>query len=313
MIALLGTMALALFALPTVERTGRELAAAAAEAFERGRAEEAIQLLQAALKSEPGNSTYAAALGQIYLSTGKAELSVPLLRRALAAVPSDLDIRLALAQGLQNLGKDLEALRTLGRRPPDGPTTAIWSFLRGFSLFRIGSTTEAAKLFTALLAYPDMRAPAHFFLGNCKYVETDLAAAVPEFEAAIREGNVPGNKALNAYYYNYGLTLFRLGRYGDGAEAFRHSIERFSSDPLPHFYLARCLSETNAHEEAIAILEQMVAQHADFPPALYQLARLHASHGDAARARELFQRYSLLRGAATTDQMAVDQSLKLGR
>src|SRR5215831_8442277 len=142
MIALLGTVALALFALPTAERTGRELAATAAEAFEAGRAEEAIQLLQAALKREPGNSTYAAALGQIYLSTGKTELSVPLLRRALAAVPSDLEIRLALAQGLQNLGKDLEALRTLGGRPPDGPTTAIWSFLRGFSLFRIGSTTE---------------------------------------------------------------------------------------------------------------------------------------------------------------------------
>jgi predicted Zn-dependent protease len=302
-----------LFASPPTPRTGRELATAAADAFERGRAEESVQLLQDALKREPGNPTYQAALGQIYLSIGKAELAVPALTRALMAVPADVDVRFALVQAYQNLGKDLEALRTVGARPPNGPKRALWSFLRGFSLFRIGGTTEAAKLFAELLAYPDMRAPAHFFLGNCKYVEMDLGGAVPEYEAAIREGNVPGNKALNAYYYNYGLTLYRLGRYPDAAQAFRHSIERFSRDPLPPFYLARCLAETSAYGEAIALLEQVVAQRADFHPALYQLARLHAGHGNAARARELFQRYSALSTGAMANETSPDQSLKLGR
>src|SRR5260221_7841178 len=99
-------------------KTGRELAASAAEAFQQGRAGDAIERLRRAIKLDPENPVYEAALGQVYLSTGQASLALPLLNRSLRAAPGDLEIRMALAQTYQNLEKDLDALRILGTRPP---------------------------------------------------------------------------------------------------------------------------------------------------------------------------------------------------
>jgi tetratricopeptide (TPR) repeat protein len=157
-----------------------------------------------------------------------------------------------------------------------------------------------------------MRAPAHFFLANCDYVENDLEKALPEYEAAIREGNVPSNKALNAYYYNYGLALYRLRRYDQAAAAFRQSLALFPTDPLPRFFLSRALAETGSYGQAIELLKQIVSEHADFAPALYQLARLEAAHGDRELARGLFQRYAALRRPGQAEDGAVKPSLKLG-
>ncbi len=305
-------LALAAVTASAESKTGRELAAAAADAFQRGGSGEAIDLLQRALKVEPANPAYQAALGQIYLSSGQARLAVPLLDRSLRATPGDFDVRIALAQAYQNIEKDFDALRTLGNRPPGEPYRPMWLFIRGFSLFRSGQIREADKTFADLLAYKDMRPPAHFFLANCRYVENDLEAALPEYEAAIREGNVPTNKALNAYYYNYGLTLYRLRRFADAAEAFRKSSERFSRDPLPRFFLARCLTEQGSHEQAIQLLVKVVAEFPDFPTALYQLARLQDQHGDKAIAQELFRKYSALKEQRAESEMALERRIKLG-
>ncbi len=293
-------------------KTGRELAAAAADAFERGRAGEAIDLMRQALKLEPANPAYQAALGQIYLSTGQSRMAAPLLDRSLRAAPGDIDVGIALAQAYQNLDRDFDALRTLGNKSPREPYRPMWLFIRGFSLFRSGQIREADKTFRDLLAYPDMRPPAHFFRANCRYVENDLEAALPEYEAAIREGNVPTNKALNAYYYNYGLTLYRLRRFDDAAAAFRRSSERFSRDPLPRFFLARCLTEQGSHQQAIQLLADVVAEFPDFPPALYQLARLQAQHGDKAIGQELFRKYSALKQQQLIGDAALERQIKLG-
>src|SRR5262249_5297512 len=207
---------------------------------------------QRALKLEPANVGYGSALGELYISTGQPALAVPLLERFLRIEPGNINIRLTLAQAYQNLGKDLEALRTLGLRALPEPHRTMWLFLRGFSLFRSGKIGEAKGVFTTLLAYPDMRAPGRFFLANCRYVENDLEGSLPEYQAAIEEGNVPTNKALNAYYYNYGLALYRLRRFDEAGGAFRKSIELFSKDPLPPFFLARCMTEQASYAEAIS-------------------------------------------------------------
>jgi tetratricopeptide (TPR) repeat protein len=304
-------LALVAVAATAETKTGRELAAAAADAFQRGSAGEAIDLLQRALKLEPANPDYQAALGQIYLSTGQSRLAAPLLDRSLRAAPGDVDVRIALAQAYQNLDRDFDALHTLGNRPPREPYRPMWLFIRGFSLFRRGQIREADKTFADLLAYPDMRPLAHFFLANCRYVENNLEAALPEYEAAIREGNVPTNKALNAYYYNYGLTLYRLRNFDDAAAAFRKSSKHFSRDPLPRFFLARCLTEQGLYQQAIQLLEEVVAEFPDFPPALYQLARVQAAHGNKAINQELFRKYSALKEQLQGD-VALERQIKLG-
>ena len=294
-------------------KTGREMAAAAAEAFERGSSEEAVTLLRRALKLEPANAVYKAALGQIYLFTGRAADAVPLLNQSVRAAPGDIEIRIALVQAYQNLEKDLEALRTLGSRAPAEPHRPVWLFLQGFSLFRTGQTNQAKKAFFDLMAYPDMRAPAHFFLANCHYVENDLDAALLEYEVAISAGDVPTNKALNAYYYNYGMTLYRLRRFEESAAAFRKSIQRFSRDPLPRFFLARSLTERGSFREAGELLDALVAEFPDFSPAFYQLARLQAANGDKSRAQELFRKYNVLKEKQRDDESTLQRQIKLGR
>ncbi len=104
---LIPVLALVAVAATAETKTGRELAAAAADAFQRGGSGEAIDLLQRALKLEPANPAYQAALGQIYLSTGQSRMAAPLLDRSLRAAPRDVDVRIALAQAYQNLDRDV--------------------------------------------------------------------------------------------------------------------------------------------------------------------------------------------------------------
>lgn len=294
-------------------RSGREEAAAAAAAFEQGRAKEAIHLMRRALDLEPTNAAYLAGLGQMYLSTGQPALAAPLLERSWKSAPGDIDVNLALAQAYQNLDRDLDALRTLGQKPPARPQQPLWLFLRGFSLFRSGRIDEARTAFRSLLAHAEQRPLARFFLANCHYVENDLEGALPYYVAAIQEGNTPANRALNAYYYNYGLALYRLRRFDEASGAFRQSVERFSRDPLPRFFLARCLTERMAHQEAIRVLSEVVEEFPDFPAALYQLARLHTTNGDKATGQELFRKYAARRERQQEDEQQLAKRIKLGR
>jgi len=187
------------------------------------------------------------------------------------------------------------ALGIVYLRVPEGELQKRWIFSRGFSLFRAGRFPEARRQYERLLEDPAMAAPSNFFLGNICFAQNRFPEAVRFYAEAIRLGDQPGNLPFNAYAYNYGLTLYHLGRFADAAAAFQLSIDRFPNDPLPWLWLGRCKQELGSYQEAIHDLEESVRINPDFRLSYFQLARLQFQFGDKKRAAELFEKVNQLK------------------
>lgn len=246
---------------------------------------------------DPRQADYHAALGVVYLRVRENEKAAAQLKEAVRQNPANAEFRLDLAQAYQAGDKDLEALQALDGKEPEGALQKRWIFSRGFSLFRAGRFPEAQRQYERLTTDPAMAAPANFFLGNICFAQNRFAEAVPYYAEAIRLGDRPGNRPFNTYAYNYGLTLYRLGRFAEAAAAFQLSIDRFQSDPLPWLWLGRCKQELGSYREAINDLEESVRINPDFRLSYFQLARLQFQFGDKKRAAELFAKVNELKQA----------------
>ena len=260
------------------------------KAYEEGRLNEAKSLLEEAVRISPSVADYQAALAEVDSKLGQQDAAIQHFKRAILLKPSDTEFRLDLAQILQKKGDDQEALRILQIAHPNPELSDTWHFSRGFSLFRLGSFAPAGDEFKLLVQKPQFKASASFFLGNIAYTQGRFVEAEPYLAAAVELGNVEGNKAFNAYAYDYGLVLFKLGKYAEADRQFRASIAHYDQDPLPWMFLGRCEEEMGNYSEAIAMLETSIKTDPTFQLSYYELARLQQRHGDPKRAAELFEK-----------------------
>lgn len=273
-------------------RPGAAQAAAGWKAYEEGRLQDGKTLLEEAVKLSPAVADYQAALAEVDSKLGQEDAAIQHFKRAIALNPLDTEFRLDLAQILQRKGNDQEALRILQIAHPAPDLTDLWHFTRGFSLFRLGSFGLSADEFKAVVQKPQFMATASFFLGNIAYSQSRFDEAKPYLAKAVELGNVEGNKAYNIYAYDYGLVLFKLGKFAEADHQFRVSIAQYDRDPLPWMFLGRCEEQLGNFPEAIAMLETSIKKDSTFQLSYYELARLQQRHGDPKRAAELFGKIS---------------------
>ena len=271
---------------------GAAQAVAGWKAYEEGRLNDAEKLLEEAVRVSPAVADYHAALAEVDSKLGQQDEAIQHFKRAILLKPSDTEFRLDLAQILQKKGDDQEALRILQVAHPNPELSDAWHFSRGFSLFRMGRFVPATNEFKLVVQKPQFRASASFFLGNIAYAQDRFDEAEPYLATAVELGNVEGNKAFNVYTYDYGLVLFKLGKFAEAGQQFRASIAHYDKDPLPWMFLGRCEEELGNYSEAIAMLETSIKTDATFQLSYYELARLQQKHGDPKRAAELFQMIS---------------------
>lgn len=271
------------------------LASAGWRAYEEGRFTEAKTLMQRAVGSSPRQPDYQAALAEIDWKLNDREAAIRHFEEAVRLRPSDSEVRFRLAQLYQSLNKDLDALRILRVAKAQQQLSGAWHFSRGFSLFRMGRFPPAHDEFKLLLQDPQLRAPANFFLGNIAYSQNQLGEAARYLVAAVQQGNSKENKAYNAYTYDYGLVLLKLGRFAEADREFRESIDRYAQDPLPWMFLGRCEQELGNYQAAIDALEHSIRLDPNFQLSYYELARLQQRHGDKLRAEALFQKISQMK------------------
>jgi tetratricopeptide (TPR) repeat protein len=262
------------------------------KAYEEGRLDDAEKLLEEAVRLSPTVADYQAALAEVDSKLGQQDTAIQHLKRAILLKPSDTEFRLDLAQILQKKGDDQEALRVLQIAHPNPELSDAWHFSRGFSLFRLGRFVAATNEFKLVVQKPQFRASASFFLGNIAYAQDRFEEAEPYLATAVELGNVEGNKAYNVYTYDYGLVLFKLGKFAEADRQFRDSIAHYDNDPLPWMFLGRCEEELGNYPEAITMLETSIKTDSTFQLSYYELARLQQKHGDPKRAAELFRMIS---------------------
>ena len=273
-------------------RPGAAQAAAGWTAYENGRLQDAESLLNEAVKLSPAVADYQAALAEVDSKLGQEDAAIQHFKRAIALNPVDTEFRLNLAQILQK-----ERQRPRGAAHSSDCASSpdlidLWHFTRGYSLFRLGSFGLSATEFKAVVQKPQFMATASFFLGNIAYSQSQFDQAEPYLAKAVELGNVEGNKAYNIYAYDYGLVLFKLGRFTEADHQFRVSIAQFDRDPLPWMFLGRCEEQLGNFPEAITMLETSINKDSTFQLSYYELARLQQRHGDPKRAAELFKKIS---------------------
>jgi len=270
-------------------------AAAGWKAYEEGRLQEAETLLDQAVKLSPSVADYQAALAEVESKMNHPKAAIQHLKRAIALNPLDTEFRLDLAQILQKEGHDQEALQALQIAHPNPELADLLHFTRGFSLFRMGNFRPARDEFKMLVENPQFKPSALFFLGNIAYSQGQFEEAEPYLSQAVKLGSVEGNRAYNVYAYDYGLVLYKLGRFAEAAGQFKQSIALYDRDPLPWMFLGRCEEQLGNYSEAITLLETSIKTDSTFQLSYYELARLQQRHGDPQRARELFEKIAVMK------------------
>jgi tetratricopeptide (TPR) repeat protein len=293
-------------------KNGATLAQAGWSEYETGRFEAAKSLMEQAIKLSPTTADYHAALAQIDEKLGDENAAIKHLKQAILLKPSDAEFRLNLAEQLQTQNKDQEALHTLQAAHLPVEISAAWHFSRGFSLFRIGRFTEAATEFKTIVDDPRFKPSASFFLGNIAYSQERFDESEPYLATAVRMGNTATNKAYNAYTYDYGLLLFKQGKFAEAEQQFLASIERYSSDPLPWMFAGKCEAELGNYSRAIQMLETSIKTDPTLQLGYYELARLQQRHGDPKRAAELFDKIGQMKKAEIDVEEARAMKLKTG-
>ncbi len=271
------------------------------QAFHEGRLDDAKSLLAEAVRLNPKQPRYQAALGEVNWSLRDAQGASRHFEIALKLDPSNTSVRYRLVQIYQASGQDLDVVRVLQVRDPPEPLCSIWRFSRAYSLFRLGRLVPARHEFLALVNHPDFEAPANFFLGRIAFAQNHFQEALPFFSKAVRVGDSPTNKEFSSYTYDYGLTLFRLGRYAEANAEFTLSTQRHSSEPLTWMMRGRCDEELKNYKAAIDNYEESIRIDPKFELSYYHLARLQQRYGDKRRADELFKHLEELRNGELKD------------
>ncbi len=244
---------------------------------------------------DPQQPDYLAGLAEINAKLGDQDAAVRSFNKAIKINPTDAEFRIRLAELYQSMNRDNDALQVLQVAKPKIGLYTAWHFYRGFSFFRVGRYDEARQEFKLVLYDSQFKGPATFFLGNIAFAQGNFDEAAPYLSSAVQLGNTESNKAYNAYLYDYGLVLFKLGRFTDATQQFRASIERYSNDPLPWMFLGRCEEQLGNHQVAIEMLEKSIGIDPDFKIGYYELARLQQKYGDSHRAAELFEKISQIK------------------
>jgi tetratricopeptide (TPR) repeat protein len=275
--------------------TAAKLAERGWQTFQNGDANDAKASLTEAIRLSPRQPKYHAALAEIELSLGDAQRAMHHYEIACELDPSNTEVRSRLAQLYQSLNRDLDVLRIL--RPPDPPEPlqSLWRFSRGVSLFRLGRLNAARREFQPLVNHRDFEGPVNFFLGRIAYTQNRFDEALPFFAKAVRLSNSPTNKEFSSYAYNYGLALFRLGRFSEANEQFILSTERFALEPLAWMMRGRSEEELKNYHAAIDDYEESIKLDPTFELSYYHLARLQQRYGDSKKAEELFKHLGELR------------------
>jgi tetratricopeptide (TPR) repeat protein len=126
---------------------------------------------------------------------------------------------------------------------------------------------------------------AHFWMGWILEKQVKHALALEHYRAA-HEGN-PDDVGIR---FRYAETLLNLSEFSRAFPEVESCLQSRPKDPHYRFAAARCLQGLGRHEEAEALLLELIRENPDHGPALFALAQLHIAADDPAGALDYARR-----------------------
>ncbi|WP_201242009.1 XrtA/PEP-CTERM system TPR-repeat protein PrsT [Halorhodospira halophila] len=293
--------------------------------LEGGRYESAVIEYRNALQQNPAPETRAL-LGVAYLGQGRLDAAAGHLMRSLEDGVDPDRYSIDTGRLLLELGRPAEIAR-LPRPTPEADDEARWQALLALGAFAQGDTLagrdllqraedaassdEPAELalayaYAALYAGDPVSAQAavdRVLAGDSRFatawaLQGDLAHWRGEREAAAEayQRAIDLRPARVIERYKRVMVLIEDGQLDEAEAAARDLTERASAYPGGHFALGLVHFERGQALEARPHLEQALARHRNFRPAMPYLAALHIQSGNFSQAEHHLERFAAAGG-----------------
>jgi protein O-GlcNAc transferase len=246
-----------------------------------GQDEQAIPVLEHAVKSDPALTAAAYQLGLALQRMNRLEEAVALLQKVADARPQDAEALTNLGMALCQVQKAKEAVPVLQRAvalTPENPTShqdlaAAYIQLSQFD-------DAVIQLRAALKLSPD--APQlHYNLGLALKMQDDAVDAIPELETAEKlDASAPEP------HYVLGVLYMQVGRYADAARELDASLKLRPENGDGWATLGSVYNKLDRLPEAVAALQEAIRQLPQQPDPHLTLAAVLVKQNQPSEATE---------------------------
>jgi tetratricopeptide (TPR) repeat protein/predicted Ser/Thr protein kinase len=217
----------------------------------RGRAREALEDFERALRMEPENANVLFSLGSHLSRQEKDEEALQHFRRSLELGRDHRDTHFAIGDALFHLNRYDEALSHLELALKQGREHAD-TFLRlGQTLLRLKRYSEALPFLESALKRGRNDAPVHRALGAVFFNLERYPDALPEFQESVRRE--PGSADD---VWGLADTLGKLRRFGEAEAEYSKGIALKKDNPLAYSGRAVCRCELGRLDEGLRDYEE---------------------------------------------------------
>ena len=273
-----------------------------------GRLREAEALYRQVLQASPAHADALHLMGMLAYQVGRSDVAIDLLNRAIAIRPSDAEFHHDLGNVLQAQGKTADALACFRTAVALKPDHVDAHFNLGTMLHAQGRLDDAVASYRTALALDPGLADAHNNLGAVFQQQGNVNEAVESYREALKRnpdsadcnynfGNAlrdQGNlhDAVESYrkalgirpdhvsaHHNLGIVLQRQGKLPEAVASYRRSLSLNAGNADAHCNLGSALRSLGKGEEAIASLRAAISFRPDHAIAHNELGTALAEQG----------------------------------
>lgn len=220
---------------------------------QQGKLEEAKDIYESILKTQPNHADALHLLGVIANQIGQPEQALHLISKAIAIQPNNAGFYINGGNALQALNRLDEAVAYFDKAIRLQPTIPDVHFNRANALHALNKYELALEGFERSLQLKPDYAEAYNNRGRVLQALGRLDEALSSYESAIQV-----RPQLAEAHHNHGLVLIKLGRQVEAISSFQLAMQARSSYLEPYVELSTSLHSLGKCEEALSVLERLL-------------------------------------------------------
>lgn len=246
-----------------------------------GQDEQAVPVLEDALKLEPGSTAAAYQLGLVLQRVNRVQDAIRLLKSVVDAEPNDTDALINLGMALSQAHQAKDGVPFLQRAIALKPDNATAHQDLAAAYIQLNQIDDAeAELRIALKLSPDSP-QLHYDLGVAYKLQDDAMHAIPELEAAEKLDRSAYEPA-----YVLGQLYMQVGRYEEAAPLLETSLKLHPENGEGWAALGSVYNKLERLPDAVAALRQAIQQLPDQADPHLILATVLVKQKQSAEAAE---------------------------
>ena len=254
----------------------------------------AEKLLAAEVDRNPKSRSLLVALANILFLDGKYWNAAIALKQAEILSPLDERNRFVLAMAYVALNQKNHAVPELEKLAQSNPSNASYPYWLSRLAYQKTDLAAALPYAESAVRLDPNFMKAYDNLGLCYEALGRMDDAIHAYEHAIRlNRQAPSRSPWPSM--NLGKLLLRLDRLDEAEANLRESLSIDSRFPKAHFRLGQVLEKRKRYEEAVQELEQAVRLDPSYPEPHYALGRIYRLRGNTKSAEKAWRMFEDLR------------------